>query len=292
MATQLLERIAPKTAKKPEAGTVHWFDQCIQRGKREVFSETITVTPGLANAILGSNPDNRNIRPTKLAQFATDMRAGRWAFNGEPVIVAKSGDLNDGQHRLGAIIEANVPIPMLFVFGVDRDTRTTVDQGSARTASDYLGMEGVQYAAQAASIARLVIAYERSFGQDVAGTKYITNAEVVARVNNDPDIGVSAHFAQSHNKSTRMFCAPSAIGAAHYLLRREHPSEADAFMEQVCVGEGLRKTDPAFAVRERLWTTTKYAGQKMEVIFRGWNAYRSRRPLKLAKVLGNFPALV
>lgn len=291
MAT-VLDRIAPKTQKQPDAGTVHWFDQCVARGKREVFSETVTVTPGLANVILGRNDNNRNVRAAKLVQFSSDIRTGRWAFNGEPIIIARSGELNDGQHRLGAIIEANTSVPLIFVFGVDRATRTTIDQGSARTASDYLGMQGVANAASAASIARLVIAYERSGGQDIAGTKFVTNAEVLERVAADPAIGISASFAQSYAKSTRSFCAPSAIGTCHYLLRREHPAEADTYMTQVCVGESLRKTDPAFAVRERLWSTTKYAGQKIEVIFRGWNAYRSNRPLKIAKVLGNLPALV
>lgn len=291
MAT-VLERVIAPAKRQPDAGTVQWFHDCVERGKRSVFSETVVVSPGLANVILGDNPNNRNIRPTKLTQFAADMRAGRWAFNGENIIIAKTGELNDGQHRLSAIIEANTPIPLIFQFGVERETRTTVDQGSARTAADYLGMKGATHAATSAAIARIVIAYERSGGQDIAGTKYVTNSEVLDRVRRDPEITVSAHFAQSHAKSTRTFCSPSAIGAAHYLLCREHPSEADAFMEQVCVGENLRRSDPAFAVRERLWTTSKYAGQKMEVIFRGWNAYRSGRQLKLAKVLGNFPALV
>jgi hypothetical protein len=120
----------------------------------------------------------------------------------------------------------------------------------------------------------------------------VTNSEIIRRVNNDPEIGVSATFAMAQHTHTKTFCAPSAIGAAHYLLRRENPADADAFMEQVCVGENLRKLDPAFAVRERLWTTTRGANQKLEVIFRGWNAYREGRPLKMAKVNGYFPALV
>lgn len=291
MAT-VLERITPRVQKKPEAGTVHWFDECVTRGKREIFSELIVVSPGLANVILGNNPDNRNLRAAKIAQFSADMRAGRWTLNGEPIIVAKSGELNDGQHRLTAIIEANVSLPLIFQFGIDRDTRTTVDQGSARTAADYLGMEGTDNAAVCAGIARLVIAYERSGGQDVAQTKYVTNAEVLARVREDAEIGASARYAMMQRKHTKQFCAPSALGAAHYLLRQENKADADVFMDQVCVGESLRKNDPAFAVRERLWTTTKYAGQKLEVIFRGWNAYRAGRPLKLAKVNGNLPALV
>lgn len=290
MATVIEDIFKPKV-KKAEAGTVHWLDEQVKRSKREVFSEVVTVTPGLANVILGNNEHNRNVRAVKLAQFAADMKGGRWSFNGEPIIIANTGELNDGQHRLHAVIEANISMPFLFVFGVDRETRTTVDQGSARTAADYLGMRGVVNSALSAGIARLVIAYERSGGQDVAGTKFVTNADVLARIDSDDGIEKSATFAQRHIKSVRPFCAPSPIGACHYLLNREHPADADLFIEQVCLGENLRKSDPAFAVRERLLTSGKYAGQKMEIIFRGWNAFRSNRPLKIAKVLGSFPAL-
>jgi hypothetical protein len=291
MAT-VLERIVPAKIKKPEAGTVHWFDECVARGKRERFSEEVIVTPGLANVILGNNPDNRNVGPAKLAQFASDMRHGRWALNGEPLIIAKTGELNDGQHRLNALIEANVSLPMIFQFGLERDTRFTVDQGKCRSAADYLGMEGMPNATATASIARLVIAYEQSGYDGIADANRVTNAEVRARAETDEDLRVSASFAGSHHKATRNFAAPAIIGFCHYVLTDEHPGDADIYMQQICTGEGLKKNDPAYVVRDRLLNLGRNRGHKIEIILRGWNAYRSNRPLKLVKVLGNLPALV
>lgn len=288
----ILDHPAPAKTKKPAAGTVHWLNQCIARGKREVFSETVTVTPGLANVILGSNPDNRNIRPMKLIQFATDMRHGDWAFNGEPIIVAKTGDLNDGQHRLNAIIEANTSVPMLFVFGVERSSRLTVDQGAARSAHDYLGMEGVSHATALASICRLVIAYERSGGDTIADANRVTNAEVLARARTDARAATSAKFASDYHINTRNFAAPAIIGFCHYVLSCEHPGDADDYMAQICTGEALRKTDPAYTVRDRLLNLGRNRPDKIEVILRGWNAFRQNRPMKIVKTLGNFPALV
>jgi len=291
MAT-VLERITPKAQKKPEAGTVHWFDECVQRGRSEVFSSVCAVTPGLANVILGKNDNNRNIRPAKLEQFATDMRVGRWAFNGEPIIIARTGELNDGQHRLSAVIEANVPQNFLFVFGVDRSTRLTVDQGAARSAGDYLGMEGVPNATSVASIGRLVIGYEQSGCDSVNAANCVTNAEVRERAAVDERIHRSASFAVSHHKDTRNFAAPAIIGFCHYVLSSEHAGDAAAYMTQVCTGEGLKKNDPAYVVRDRLLNLGRRRDHKIEIILRGWNAYRSNRPLKLVKVLGNLPALV
>lgn len=276
---------------KPVAGTVNWLNECIERGKSGVFSEAIELNPGLASELLKRNPDNRNIRETKILQYERDMRACRWAFNGEPIIISQEGLINDGQHRLRALVEANVTVPMLFVFGVDREARLTVDQGAARTAGDYLGMEGVENSTTAARIARLVIAIERERHARLYRDKDVTNIEIRRRVQADPKIGEAARYAMSQYKCTRAFAASGLIGTAFYLLSEVHPDDAKDFMDHVCTGEDLRRDDPAYAVRDALLNLGRVVGPKLEVIFRGWVAYREKRPLKIAKVLGHFPEL-
>jgi hypothetical protein len=276
---------------KQKVGTVHWLNECVERGKNEVFSEAIEVSPGLASVLLERNPDNRNIRQTKVLQYEADMRACRWSFNGEPIIISKDGLINDGQHRLRAVVDANVTVPMLFVFGVEREARLTVDQGAARSAGDYLGMEGVENALAAAGIARLVIAIERERHARLYREHDVTNIEVRRRVNADPKIGEAAHYAMSVYKYTKAFAAPSVIGTAFYLLSEIHPDDAKAFMDQVCLGENLRRTEPAYAVRDAMLSLGRTRGPKLEDIFRGWVKFRSGESLKIAKVLGHFPEL-
>jgi len=278
---------------KPEAGTVHWLNQCIERGQTAVFSEATTVTPGLAGIILARNDHNRNIRPTKMAQFAADMRKGRWAFNGEPIIIAKTGELNDGQHRLAALVDANVTIPLVIVFGVERDTRTTVDQGAARRASDYLQMEGEKNASTLAGLVRLSIAYERSGYDSIGNSNLVTNAEVLARARADELAREAADFAQSVARVSSAFASPAVIGFCYYTFASESAVEAKDYMTQVCGGEGLRRSDPAYAVRERLLNLgQRNREMRTEIIFRGWNAYRRGGTLTIAKVLGTLPELV
>jgi hypothetical protein len=289
----VLERIVPQSAvKRLEAGTIHWLHECLKRGERGVFSEVIAVTPGLASELLKRNPDNRHIKPVKAQHFASDMLNERWAFNGEPIIVAKTGELNDGQHRLTALIEANTTLPFLFVFGVERETRTTVDQGSARSASDYLAMEGFHYTTSAAAIAKYVMAYERSEGRSLSPRTQITNAEVLARVRTDPAITESAARTMRNHKDYRHLCANSIIGTAHYLLTDIHPKEADTYIDQVCLGENIKRGDPAFAVRATLAAERRYRDAALEIIFHGWNRYRSGQSLQIVRVNGTFPALV
>lgn len=279
-------------SRKPDAGTINWFNQCVERGKAEVFSEVTTLTPGLAGELLKRNPDNRNVRKVKLEQFIHDMQRGAWSFNGEPLIISKDGLLNDGQHRLRAIVEANVTLPILFVFGVEREARLTVDQGAARSAGDYLGMEGVENASTCAAIARLVIAIEREGCARLYRENEATNIEVRRRVETDPKIGEAAHYAVTVYRYTSAFATTSIIGTAFYLLSEVHPDDAKDFMDHVSIGEELKRDDPAYAVRNSLLSLGRgQRGAKLEAIFRGWVKHRAGEPLKVCKILGHFPEL-
>lgn len=289
MAT--ITKIAPSA--QPNAGTVHWLNQCVERGKTEVFSEVVTVSPGLAAELLRRNDGNRSVRQTKAEQYAIDMREGRWAFNGEPIIISVDGKLNDGQHRLQAVIDANICVVFLLVFGLSRESRETVDQGAARGASDYLGMGGLPNATTAAGIARLVLAYEQAEGQS-AESKLITNASVVERVRADSGISTSAHFAVTTGRGGRNYVAGVVIGFCHYLFTQIDADDANEFLTQVCTGQRLNAGSPALAVRERLLAEGKSRQPKIAIIFRGWNFYRRRmkvRNTSLPKTLP-FPALV
>jgi len=84
------------------------------------------------------------------------MSAGRWQENGETIIVGKSGNLLDGQHRLQAVIQSGVSIMAIIVFGVDDDeamVMASINQCKVRTVTDILKLSGhqVSHTAKAAS---------------------------------------------------------------------------------------------------------------------------------------------
>lgn len=287
MAT--LAKLAPR--QKTEAGTVHWFNECVERSRCGDFDERVTVTPGLAAIILERNPDNRNLSERKVTQYASDMLAGNWIYNGETIKIAKTGELNDGQHRLQAIISANKPIVMKLAFGLERDSRTTLDQGFARTAAHYLAMQGIPFGTLQVSVARFAMAYEQSGGASVKAD--FTNAEVISRVHADPEIHKAAQFADSVRKYAKGLLTPSQIGGLFYVFSDIDEIDATAFLTQVCVGENIKRGDPAFAVRQAL---AGFDGDiridRVEVAMRGWIAFRQGRKLQIAKCLGNLPALI
>ena len=83
---------------------------------------------------LGFNTHNRNLRQRQCSASCTstrpDMEAGNWQWNGESIKFAEDGTLLDGQHRLAAIAESGVTLPVLVVRGLPNETQETAVDGA------------------------------------------------------------------------------------------------------------------------------------------------------------------
>jgi hypothetical protein len=284
------QRPAPPAKIKGEA-TIGWFQQALHKGTKEVFTEVKTITPQMAEVMLTNNVDNRGIKPAKLEQITADMRNGRWSFNGEPIIFADTGELNDGQHRLTAVKQSGVPTQMLIVFGVKRETRTTVDQGVNRNPGDYLNMLGVANAYQVASIARQLIAYEKAERKSAGRPNLVTAAEVMERIEHDNmALGTAARYGNTSVSKVKGMSNGTMIGIAYYLFVGKNANDGLAFMHQLVTGEELKLHDPAMTARNRLMQLDrKSRAVQLEIMIRAWNAYRERRELKVLPIRGQLP---
>ncbi len=69
-----------------------------------VRSNVETITPKKAQAWLLHRAPNRPICEFHLRRLASSMKAGVWKLNGEAIKFNDKGDLEDGQHRLEAIV--------------------------------------------------------------------------------------------------------------------------------------------------------------------------------------------
>lgn len=104
----------------------------------------VTIGPAEAKAMLGQSSGftNRHVSKERVRNYAHDMKDGKWVRNGETIIVDEEGAVIDGQHRLHAIVAADVSIPMLVAYGVQRSHAKTIDQGASRTVYNGLQMSG------------------------------------------------------------------------------------------------------------------------------------------------------
>lgn len=254
-----------------------WLSQRVAKGREGAFSEIATITPGIAKHMLEHNAENRVLSKPLVDRIASDILNGLWDLNGEAIIVAKSGELNDGQHRLNAIIQANKAVPSNVIFGVERNSRYTVDMGKARTTGDFLGMEGAKYRNEAAAVAKMLLFVRRGLygisGRETAFTSQAIRAEYWQN-HKDIDAAVAEIWC---DKFLQVY-GGSALAAAHVLIFRANKSEAAFFFNKLASGDQLSRGDAILALRAKMMEIKAdrlRPWEKLELFIRYWNAWRS-----------------
>lgn len=100
-----------------------------------------TITPDVAKEMLSHNCKNRRIRALTVSKYADDMKNGKWTETPDAICFDANGTLLNGQHRLNAVIQANIPVVMTIAYGVQADA--VIDKGISRDTSDSLYMRGL-----------------------------------------------------------------------------------------------------------------------------------------------------
>ena len=271
--------------------------------KDKLFADIFYLSPSRARALLGTNADNRNISNKTSTAFTADIINGRWPVNGEPIIVADTGELNDGQHRCEAVILAGIGIETILVAGVTRDSRMTVDQGKQRTTGDFLTMHKIENANNVGAAAKILYSYENGIVMEsnIKNARDITNgsnrptkqAILVFAKANMPDLQramstISAHNAGLVSSHSRF------VGALCIIARRaKNWAGVTDYLTAVIDGDGLAKGSIEYIVRQRLLTErqNKQLGVSrfLEIVIRGWNAKRSGQQITRLTTTGTVP---
>ena len=103
----------------------------------------VTVNPAQAMLWLeNTNTNNRNVCQKHVARLARDMAEGKWILTHAGIAFSSDGTLLDGQHRLWAVVEADVSVEMHVWFNVDPKSMMTIDCGKIRSTADILNIAG------------------------------------------------------------------------------------------------------------------------------------------------------
>lgn len=262
-----------------------WFNNRAKMGAVSVHTEQAVLTPALADVLIDHNEGNRPIRLAKLAQYVDDMRNGRWEFNGETIIISKEGLMNNGQHRSHAVIETQIDIPVLFVFGVERDSRKTVDTGANRGPHDQLSADGFGQPTTMAAVARFVLSYEQNGGKGFANLNRISGPDVYERAKSDALIEEASNYPYKHGNKAKRLAPPSVIGFCYHAFMQVDRPAAQAFLDQVVTGINLSADSASYITREKLMDLSGlHREQKIELLFRGFVAHRKNKPTKGAAI--------
>src|SRR6185369_9847998 len=108
----------------------------------------IEVTPEMAEKWLERNhPSNRPISWGAVEAFAKDMRSGAWRLTHQAVCFDAEGYLIDGQHRLHAVKQAEVPVRLLVMKNAEGSFHDPIDRGRPRSVATIMGVAGREVAA-------------------------------------------------------------------------------------------------------------------------------------------------
>lgn len=238
-----------------------------------------TVKPALAQEWLLRNTNNRRIRMRVVEAYARDMAAGNWRMAGEPIKFSKAGVLLDGQHRLHAVMVADVAVQLLVVRGLDDAAQTVMDTGATRSAGDALKLLGEEsYYANIAAAARLAIIYEA--GDVVSGNLKVTNTEIVSFVDEHPDIRRAVELASTWRNAIDVPMSVTAM--AIWRLMQVDADDTVLFFSKAAEKTNLSARDPILALINRLAEIRRSSrrvsrADYLSLIFRSWNYWRTRR---------------
>lgn len=207
------------------------------------------ITPQLAKLWLEDNKNFREPKRKNIAKMVQDMKAGKWELNGETIKWDTDGNLVDGQNRLMACIEADVPFKSVVAYDVESDLN--IDCGTQRRLADYLRYHGCErFAGDVASTLRMIWTlrrhgrcYAKGYGDSATNQQLInlymkepTITDTVCRIQRQKSAGLSASLA----------------GALIHLFREKDEVMAEKFVRVLEGSLSLAVSDPVMQLRERL----------------------------------------
>lgn len=248
-----------------------------------VTAEVVTITPDMAREWLERNTRNRTPRWALVDALARDMADGKWVLNGETIKIATDGAIIDGQHRLSAIIKADVPVQSFVIRGLPMEAQDTVDTGTARRLGDQLKLRGEKDANILGSVTRWAFLWEQGQRGKTGGQFRCTHSEALAFFEAHPELRDAAIFA-SHSRGQFSLIRVSVYGMAWWLFTRISKERADEFLHQVTKGENIGAGHPAHTLRARLLSSSRLDErltefEQLALLVIAWNASRDARSI-------------
>lgn len=237
------------------------------------------ISPELAEQYLGKNIHNRNLRLGKVSTYADDMENGRWKWkNGSTIVFNENGSLDDGQHRLHAIIESGQTVRMIVVRGADQGAQDTIDTGIGRKFQDVLKLRGeVNYITLSTAV-RSIHLWERG-DRHFRGAKAPSNPQLLKTLSDYPWIrDVTPLF---NRVSTHSHLPTSIAASLYFALLQIDAEDADFFFESLGCELKADLPQPIFMLRKVLQSNQENVKGERNLKYlaaltiKAWNAFRS-----------------
>lgn len=254
---------------------------------------TELITPEMAAEMLKRGVRNRTLSQQYVQQYAEDMRNGKWMLTGESIDINTLGELQNGFHRLHAVIEAGVPVLFQVTRGISPDAFAVYDCGRQRTAAQVLKLDDSKHSSLVASIVKLhsvLKANGRVLNKDTK-CKIMTNQQVLDTYETDrKGYEDAAVVGTKYNRQFNAFSKAWAAAIYYYLTkdcRYSRKAVTDFYDSLFTMDTG--KVQQADQLRK---TMTDLLSKKYKIqdevrwtyFARAWNAYIAGTPVKRLRV--------
>lgn len=266
-----------------------------------MFTKHEEITPEKAMKYLEGNTHNRPVHPSTVEKYKRAMEQGQWRLTHQGIAFAEDGydqngrhvakgTLLDGQHRLWAIVESGVTVPMMVTWAVDPETYTVIDVGARRTGGDTLFVLGEKSSGKLSQALSWLWRDKNGYLESNVseGRAHLpTNDELLDLLRENPGIRNSLRINAMLSPQKMI---PRGIAVwFHYRISQIDPVKAESFFLGVGKGEGLIGGDPRYALRDRLLVNAANTNAKFHspvvvaLLTKGWNAYLAGREMRQLK---------
>lgn len=270
-------------------------------------TRTVVISPEVARKVLDSiNTHNRPLRQGHVDWIKQIIEDDEWAPTHQGGAIDWDGTLQDGQHRLEAIWQTGVSVPMMWTVGMDPKFFGKVDTNKTRNARDTAYIRGETDPGPISATAKMLVVVDR-FGPD-AHVKYkshkVTNDTVDRAIEamGDP-LRAAVRDAKELKKEFKKL-NPSAMAAAIYLIRQRLPENdlrVAKFLYDLRYGENILKGDPVWHLRRLLFNSVDArrgynAWETLAYVLKTWNE-RARGKMDMKQLVwqastSGFPAVI
>lgn len=272
---------------QPEDVTLSWFITPHPRP----WARWVVMTPEIAKYLLANfNGENRRLRDRTVEHYRNIILSEQWHLTHQGGAMDTRPVLQDGQHRLQAIVEASehipdLAVPMLFCVGMPVENFKAIDEGLLRSAADLFGRgaNAESYGAAMGAIIRLALAFKDQNPRRMMRIKTTNEKIYSAFEDKAEELRVAARFGVSHYKKCWASAAP--LGAAYFLIREANGPDnkyVKAFFDGLLTGRksgtrlSLEETDPrevarAYFQRVKMRQKRLTGIETLSIIVMAWN---------------------
>lgn len=273
----------------------------------KIITEVMTITPDTAKRILEKNKGNRPINNTYVNYYADQMIRGLWTLTGQTISFGEDNRLLDGQHRIAAVIKANIPIKFNVARNVPNSTFVNYDNGKPRTAVDSFKISDVKYASRATTLINKYVSYKNGFlfscgfsEKDGKGwakkSDTLTNIEMLSFYNDNKELICDViRLSETLTERVKLFKQSQVAILMFYLIVDKNHSRSKVFnfFSQLFTNEGVTNNS-IYVLREKLiqgsiGNTVLKDSVKYLFLVKCWNAYIQNKQIIIYRAYENEP---